>query len=340
MKNISLDDIKNSGKKLKIGMIIVLIPIIIFTVLYLLANIYYGFFAMLFISIILILLIARGNKMIKNPEIFLETNYSRREQKYRKNVKVESNKNIRNIPNMNWKDGKFIIDGEEFYPGYTFEDFKKTHFYNNQDGIRIIKLENMVYIEEHQYIVNLMFENFNLYMIQLYCVDDITLTSEERIEVNNKILEEYGLSEENQFEWGSIKSSYDPRSDVSSIVIIYNDYKKDKETVEFTNTSSEHMNSMNVNEICKFCNKKFEYENSANMIIICPECKKVVKIICDYGFGSILPCNILVGSKIVGKIEDGDKLISKEFGFEIKLKEGHKDLAIYNEATKIIQQYL
>ena len=340
MKNISLDDIKSSGKKLKVGMIILLVPIIIFTVLYLLANIYYGFFAMLFISIILILLIARGNKMIKNPEIFLEKNYSRKEPKYRKNVKVESNKNIRNIPNMNWKDGKFIIDGEEFYPGYTFEDFKKTHFYNNQDGIRIIKLENMVYIEEHQYIVNLMFENFNLYMIQLYCVDDITLTSEERIEVNNKILEEYGLSEENQFEWGSIKSSYDPRSDVSSIVIIYNDYKKDKETVEFTNTSSEHMNSMNVNEICKFCNKKFEYENSANMIIICPECKKVVKIICDYGFGSILPCNILVGSKIVGTIEDGDKLISKEFGFEIKLKEGHKDLAIYNEATKIIQQYL
>ena len=340
MKNISLDDIKNSGKKLKVGMIILLIPIIIFTVLYLLANIYYGFFAMLFISIILILLIARGNKMIKNPEIFLETNYSRREQKYRKNVKFESNKNIRNIPNMNWKDGKFIIDGEKFYPGYTFEDFKKTHFYNNQDGIRIIKLENMVYIEEHQYIVNLMFENFNLYMIQLYCVDDITLTSEEIIKVHNKILEEYGLSEENQFEWGNIKSLYDRRSDVSSIAIIYKDYKKDKETVEFTNTSSEHMNSMNVNEICKFCNKKFEYENSANMIIICPECKKVVKIICDYGFGSILPCDILVGSKIVGKIEDGDKLISKEFGFEIKLKEGHKDLAIYNEATKIIQQYL
>ena len=70
MKNISLDDIKNSGKKLKVGMIILLIPIIIFTVLYLLANIYYGFFTMLFISIILILLIARGNKMVKNPEIF------------------------------------------------------------------------------------------------------------------------------------------------------------------------------------------------------------------------------------------------------------------------------
>ena len=144
MKNISLDDIKSSGKKLKVGMIILLVPIIIFTVLYLLANIYYGFFAMLFISIILILLIARGNKMVKNPEFFLETNYSRREPKYRKNVKVESNKNIRNIPNMNWKDGKFIIDGEEFYPGYTFEDFKKTHFYNNQDELSI-KLFIIIY---------------------------------------------------------------------------------------------------------------------------------------------------------------------------------------------------
>ena len=340
MKNISLDDIKNSGKKLKVGMIIVLIPIIIFTVLFLLANIYYGFFAMLFISIILILLIARGNKMIKNPEIFLEKNYSRKEPKYRKNVKVESNKNIRNIPNMNWKDGKFIIDGEEFYPGYTFEDFKKTHFYNNQDGIRIIKLENMVYIEEHKYIVTIMFWNYNLHMIELHCADDITLTSEEMIKVHNEILEEYGLLMENKFEWGSIKSLYDKKSDVSSIAIMYNKNPNHKETVEFTNTSSEHINSMNVNEICKFCNKKFEYENSANMIIICPECKKVVKIICDYGFGSILPCDILVGSKIVGKIEDGDKLISKEFGFEIKLKEGHKDLAIYNETTKIIQQYL
>ena len=222
MKNISLDDIKSSGKKLKVGMIILLVPIIIFTVLYLLANIYYGFFAMLFISIILILLIARGNKMIKNPEIFLETNYSRREQKYRKNVKVESNKNIRNIPNMNWKDGKFIIDGEEFYPGYTFEDFKKTHFYNNQDGIRIIKLENMIYIEEHKYIVTIMFWNYNLHMIELHCADDITLTSEEMIKVHNKILKEYGLSKENQFEWGNIKSLYDRRSDVSSIIIGYN----------------------------------------------------------------------------------------------------------------------
>ncbi|MEE0866362.1 MAG: hypothetical protein U0L98_06190 [Clostridia bacterium] len=274
MKNISLDDIKSSGKKLKVGMIILLIPIIIFTVLYLLANIYYGFFAMLFISIILILLIARGNKMIKNPEIFLQTNYlqtnylqtnySRREPKYRKNLKIKRNKKIRNIPNMNWEDGKFIIDGEEFYPGYTFEDFKKTHFYNNQDGISIIQLKKMIDILEHKYIVTLSFWiNNNLHKIILDCADDITPE-----ETPEEIHKKYGLSKKNQFEWGSIKSSYDPRSDVSSIAIIYKDYKINRKIVDklsfemkeileeelkagneivetfqggFTNTSSDHI---------------------------------------------------------------------------------------------------
>ena len=129
---------------------------------------------------------------------------------------------------MNWKEGKFIIEGEEFYPGYTFEDFKKTHFYKNQDGILKIQLENMLYIEKHKYIVNIMFWNYNLYMIELYCADDITLTSEEMLKVHNKILEEYGLSEINKFKWGSIESIYDRKSDISSIAIIYNQINRSK----------------------------------------------------------------------------------------------------------------
>ncbi len=222
MKNISLDDIKKSGKKLKVGMIIFFIPVEMLTILYLLSNNYYAFCMLLFVSIILILLIVRGNKMIKNPEFFLESKYFGRDQKYRKNVKVKRNKNIRNIPNMNWEKGEFIIEDEEFYPGFTFEDFKKTHFYKNQDGIRIIKLENIICIEEHKYTVTLMFWHFNLYMIELYCVDDLTLSPEERKKANDKILEEYGLLEKNEFEWGVIESNYDLRSYVSSIIIVYN----------------------------------------------------------------------------------------------------------------------
>ena len=69
-------------------------------------------------------------------------------------------------------------------------------------------------------------------MIELHCADDITLTSEEMIKVHNKILKEYGLSKENQFEWGNIKSLYDRRSDVSSIAIIYKDYKINRNIVD------------------------------------------------------------------------------------------------------------
>lgn len=39
---------------------------------------------------------------------------------------------------MDPKTRKIIIDGVEFYPGYTFEVFRETPFYANQDGIRII----------------------------------------------------------------------------------------------------------------------------------------------------------------------------------------------------------
>lgn len=34
-----------------------------------------------------------------------------------------------------------VSDGLEFYPGYTFEQFKKTKYYNGQNGIRTIYLD-------------------------------------------------------------------------------------------------------------------------------------------------------------------------------------------------------
>lgn len=95
-----------------------------------------------------------------------------------------------------------------------------------------------------------------------------------------------------------------------------------------------------INDTCKFCNNTVEHDVSANMILICPECKKVIKITCDYGFGPILPCDIYVGSEIVATIKDGYILVSKVFNFEIQLKEESKDLAVYNEAVRAIQQYL
>lgn len=119
--------------------------------------------------------------------------------------------------------GRITIDGVEFYPGYTFEDFKKTKFYSNQDGIRIIRLNGVIKIDNHQYLVNLFFREYTLYMISLVCVDvDIPFEEEEkRTMLHRQIMAEYGLSDVNVFSWGTLKVSYDPRSNSSKIGVIF-----------------------------------------------------------------------------------------------------------------------
>jgi len=119
--------------------------------------------------------------------------------------------------------GRITIDGVEFYPGYTFEDFKKTKFYSNQDGIRIIRLNGAVKVDEHQYLVNLFFREYTLYMISMVCVDiDIPFEEEEkRAVLHRQIMAEYGLSDVNVFSWGILKVSFDPRSNSSKIGLIY-----------------------------------------------------------------------------------------------------------------------
>ena len=119
--------------------------------------------------------------------------------------------------------GRITIDGVEFYPGYTFEDFKKTKFYSNQDGIRIIRLNGAVKVDEHQYLVNLFFREYTLYMISMVCVDiDIPFEEEEkRAVLHRQIMAEYGLSDVNVFSWGILKVSFDTRSNSSKIGLIY-----------------------------------------------------------------------------------------------------------------------
>ncbi len=119
--------------------------------------------------------------------------------------------------------GKIMIDGVEFYPGYTFEDFKKTPFYTNQAGIRIIPLNVAKEIDDHKDSVHLFFRHGKLYMISLACVEmDVTFEEEEkRALLHRQILAEYGLSDVNTFPWGTIKAIYDFRSNSSTIAFLY-----------------------------------------------------------------------------------------------------------------------
>ena len=125
---------------------------------------------------------------------------------------------------MDLKSGLIEINGEIFTPGYTFEDFQKSTFFEGQDGVRIIRLNKTVQISGNNFIISLFFRNKILYMISMVCVDINPSFSEEikRKQFPDEILAKNGLSPETFFDWGNIKSIYDSKGNVSSINIIYN----------------------------------------------------------------------------------------------------------------------
>ena len=108
-------------------------------------------------------------------------------------------------------------------PNFTFEQFKETKYYTNQDGIRIIYLDEPQIIKNRKYIVSLFFRDGKIYMLSLICCDEEYSEKDEskRKDLHDLILKELGVLENSNFEWGEIKSIYDERSNISSINIIY-----------------------------------------------------------------------------------------------------------------------
>lgn len=108
-------------------------------------------------------------------------------------------------------------------PNFTFEHFKETNFYKNQDGIRIIYLDGMQVIENRRYLVSIFFRNGKIYMLSLICCDEEYSEKDEskRKELHDKVLQEFGISGNGKFEWGEIESVYDKRSNISSINVLY-----------------------------------------------------------------------------------------------------------------------
>lgn len=108
-------------------------------------------------------------------------------------------------------------------PTFTFEQFKETKFYDNQDGIRTIYLDEPQIIENRNYIVSLFFRNGKIYMLSLVCCDQDYSENDEykRKDLHDIVLHELGIWKKSKFKWGEIESVYDARSNVSSINIIY-----------------------------------------------------------------------------------------------------------------------
>lgn len=124
----------------------------------------------------------------------------------------------------NIKDGEIKISEElVIKPGYSLSEFKRTSYYNGQDGIRIIWLDDMQIISGRSYKVDLFFRNEKIYMVSLVCCDRKFDFSEEfkRKEIHDGILKDLNIMDGEQFAWGKICSDYDKKSNISSIDIIY-----------------------------------------------------------------------------------------------------------------------
>ena len=108
-------------------------------------------------------------------------------------------------------------------PEYTFEDFKKTSYYKGQDGIRVITLDDRYNIDGNTFLVFIVFVDGRLDNVSLVCTDEEFSweTEPERKKLHDRILNDWGLSGENLFEWGNISSVFDAKSCVSSVVIRY-----------------------------------------------------------------------------------------------------------------------
>lgn len=122
------------------------------------------------------------------------------------------------------KDG-FITISEELtiYPNFSFNQFKCTKFYKNQDGVRIIYLDEQQIIDNKKYMVSLFFRDSKIYMVSLICCDKKFSERDEdkRKILHDHILNELGIEEQKEYSWGKISSDYDARSNVSSINIMY-----------------------------------------------------------------------------------------------------------------------
>lgn len=126
---------------------------------------------------------------------------------------------------MDMQNGAISISNDlTIIPNYSFEDFKKTNYYSNQDGIRIIYLNDIQVIDGRKYLVNLFFRSGMIYRVALMCCDvEYTEIDEpKRKALHDAILQEYGLEEKNEYDWGKVESVYDARGNVSSINIYYN----------------------------------------------------------------------------------------------------------------------
>ncbi len=93
---------------------------------------------------------------------------------------------------------------------------------------------------------------------------------------------------------------------------------------------------------CEKCGCTLPYQSHANFIIICPNCFEEMFLECEYGFGPVVPCVILVGTHPVATVVE-----DQHYNYFLRwhpcekptaLKERYYDALL--EAARIVQNRL
>ena len=124
---------------------------------------------------------------------------------------------------IDFENGIITIDEVKLGPGYSFNDFMFTRLFDRQSENRAFSLKGVKKIGDNDFCVGLAFRDRTLFFAELVCVDEEFTweTEEKRKELHDRILRKYGIAEEKEFRWGSVRSVFDQKSCVSSIVFAY-----------------------------------------------------------------------------------------------------------------------
>ena len=125
---------------------------------------------------------------------------------------------------INLLDGNITIDSNYILSSkLTFDEFKLSNYYDNQNKKKMFYLKGTYKIDANFFHVSLYFENEFLKNIHLILEDDTINEYEElkRKEKHDILLNKDNVDEGNEYNWGSIVSVYDRRSNTSLIVLTY-----------------------------------------------------------------------------------------------------------------------
>ncbi|HEM3704684.1 TPA: hypothetical protein U1C94_000985 [Streptococcus suis] len=115
-----------------------------------------------------------------------------------------------------------LEEGLCLFRGMTFEDFRQTNYFSNQDSKRVFYLRNLKIFNE-TFIISLFFKEEILHSVSLI-IDDSSIVPEQEVQRkirHDTILTMFNIEIDSIYEWGQIESNYNSRSNISSIDITY-----------------------------------------------------------------------------------------------------------------------